>query len=699
MLATLAVVAGFVTLAHLRGALSRVVGDEGTYLAMIESVAFDGDLEFGEADRERVSATGEAGRQALILQRAEGVLSYSKPMVFAVLAAPAYQLLGERGVIAFNVGVLLLACYLAGIFLRRLGESERAGWTLLTFVGASVILPYVVYRMSDLMQVALAIAGGVLAVAGAREVAPSAVHGQRLLSSGWAPYAGGVLFGLLGVARYPNFLVPAGVVFALVVAGRWRRAAAVLVATAAVTGAASLAAELATGAVTPYKAERATFNRATGYPQEVKDGIAETGFEVRRATQHLGVKPIFQPVVSAYAAGYFTLGRHTGALIYFPALIALVITALRRPDRLGLALLATAFGGFVFYVVWMPGNYFGGATFIGNRYFLTVYPLCLLALPRLPGKGVLVASWALALVVFGSASASVLRSGEAARHSQSHAFAGIFRALPFESTARNMDGRRDRFWSGDFLRFQDPYARVEEDGWLLTSGRPGSDVEIVSRHPGDRLDFLVRSPSEDVELVVSDWRSRAVYPVRKTETGRGRLVAVETSPPWRRHPFWWVWYEPYDARLLRLSIRAATQTEVELRYLGTTMRGMFDAKVHKADIPQQAAAGGEATLHLRVRNMSHYPWYRDGVVPVGFVYGLTAQGEAAPAVEPSRIPLPHDVVSGDPVDLEAPIRWPDQPGIYQFVFDLQYGDLASFAERTGSPLIAAEVVVERRPLN
>jgi len=71
-LAALVVVAGFVALALIRNSFTTVSGDEGTFLAMIASLAEDGDLEFGSEDEARVQALPKRGGKALILQRTLG---------------------------------------------------------------------------------------------------------------------------------------------------------------------------------------------------------------------------------------------------------------------------------------------------------------------------------------------------------------------------------------------------------------------------------------------------------------------------------------------------------------------------------------------------------------------------------------------------------------------------------------------------
>ena len=123
----------------------------------------------------------------------------------------------------------------------------------------------------------------------------------------------------------------------------------------------------------------------------------------------IGLRPDWQPTTSTYAALYFFVGRHSGLLLYFPAGLVLLGAALRRPDRVTWAALA-GFGGLVvFYLVWWPTNYFGGETFVGNRYLLPAYPCLIFALTRLPSRRALFAAWAMGSTSPISPSHSMLR--------------------------------------------------------------------------------------------------------------------------------------------------------------------------------------------------------------------------------------------------------------------------------------------------
>ena len=139
VLLALVSVAAFSYLGVLRGTAGRASGDEGTFLAMTASVAFDGDLLFGVADRERLeSASG--GYRAVILQlSADRRLSYSKPALFALVAAPFDRVAGEAGVLAGNALLLGAALWLAYAALSCRVARGRAALAVVTFAGASVV--------------------------------------------------------------------------------------------------------------------------------------------------------------------------------------------------------------------------------------------------------------------------------------------------------------------------------------------------------------------------------------------------------------------------------------------------------------------------------------------------------------------------------------------------------------------------------
>ncbi|HSM13289.1 MAG TPA: hypothetical protein VLA66_04415 [Thermoanaerobaculia bacterium] len=683
---------------------SALRGDEGTYVAMAASLARDFDLEFGAEDR--AWAEGHAGGPvSVILQLEDGRIAYSKPILYPLVAAPWYAVGGDVGLVALNLALLGLALWLAAAFLARLGPRVRATETVLTFLFAGGVAPYLGWRMAEALQVALATAGLALALAWARPAGEAAAAGRaaRWLDAPAAPWIGALLLGLRVGLREPHALVAAVPVAAAFWLGRPRRAlglAAAILAAYLVTLGATWA---LTGAPNAYKANRATFTAATGYPAGAGSEAAVERFHTDAgwATSMLSVEPDWQPRLTAYSTLYFFVGRHSGLVASLPALLVLLAAALRRPDRVTLVALGGFAGLAAFFLVWWPSNYFGGETFVGNRYILAAAPCLLLGLGRLPSRRTLLAAWGLAAVAGASAAVSVARAGELDPTSQSHAHAGIFRLLPYESTASNIDGRRDRYWSDDFVRFVDPWAEVGPWSFRLEAGRPAAELELGTAWPGGTTTWLVAADAPGATLVVGDWRRTRRYPLAPAGRGSGGPVRVELAPAWRIHPFWWSDGVPARARLVRFRIEPDPEhpeTRATVRYLGRrALPSVFAREIEAADALPEAVPfeARTTTLRFRMRNTGDWTWRSDDALPVqvGVRVLPFADGGGAAARE-ARIPLPGPVAPGESVELEVPIAWPEEAGRVRVIVDLVLEDVAWFADRVGTPLADAEVTLE-----
>lgn len=676
-----------------RESLTTVWGDESTYLAMAESLARDGDLAFTADDAARLSERS-VQRSTVILQRTDSGVAYSKPVLYALLAAPGAFFDVEIGPAVMNALLLLAAAWVGWLFLCRLGDRQRAALTMVTFVGASVLLAQVGWRMSDLAQAALSLAGLALVLAPLR---PAATGESSWLDGRRAAWLGGLALGLLVTMRLSNALIPATALIALWLCGRRRRT--LEVAGAAILGVVLMAAvsQAMLGSTNPYRAVRASFDSADGYPLSADDAVSER-FETRPTTQRMTIVPNLRPRVSAYATLYFWIGRHTGLLWYFPAVLALLLTALRRPDRLSWIALLGAGAATGFYLIWWPENYFGGSAFLGNRYILAVYPLLLVALPRLPAGRSLAASWILAALVGGSSMLSLWNGDPADAYSQSHTRAGIFSRLPFESTARTIDGRRDRFWSRDLVRFVDSVPKVGQQSFILETGGETAELMIVTRSDEEPILLRYRTRAVGVELVVEDRAGERRFALSGGDQVAHGAVAVSLAGSWRRHQFPWNEEAEYQARTVRLRATASESEDrrVVLWYGGEQgiLEQSFEYLVPEFQQPETAVAGSTTILSLRVRNMSPVPWASEGAFPVKLSYRMASLSDAGrPAFEGSRVELPQPLPSGDPVNLQMPVVWPETPGTYRLMIDLVIEDYTWFSDRLGEPIASLEVEV------
>jgi len=567
------------------------------------------------------------------------------------------------------------------------------------------VLPYLAWKMTESLQVALATAGLALSLGGDLGAGGARLPGTRWVDGAAARLAGATLLGMLVALREPNAAVAAVPVFAAIAARRPGRALAAAAVIAAVYGAIALATITLSGAANPYKAVRSTFDATTGYPLEARAATSTSpawrfGDSRNLATSDLEVVPDFAPSQSAYATFYFFVGRHAGLLAYFPAALALLWAASRGSDRAGLAALAGFALAAGFYLVWWPQNFFGGETCIGNRYLLAAYPCLLFAPRRLPSRRAIAVAWLIAAAFGLSAALSVARTAKLDPSSQNHSYAGLFRWLPYESVASTIDGRRDRYWSGDFLRFVDPFARVDRGSFFVDSGTPPAEVELATGWAGRPLQFLVHADAPRATLMVGDWLDSDRVPLTPLPGGAsGGLAIVHPSPAWRWHSFWFRMPGAPRARLLRIALETpdGSPASAEVRYLGE--RGIpadgFGREVLSAALPASAPAGGQTKVPLTLRHRGGWSW--DSDAPLAVYLAVRFEALDSGAASEARVRLPHPVAPGRRLDMDLPIHWPAAPGRYRVVIDLVLEGVAWLAERVGAPVVAGEVTVTPAP--
>lgn len=698
LLATISLLS-FLALLPFRAPLEGVWGDEGTYLAMAESLAEDFDLRFDDHDLSRLE-NASPGRSTVILQSVGQSYAYSKPIFFSLCAAPFFALFGIWGPGVLNALALALALVLAHAYLCRFAPARQVVLVLVTFVCASVLLPYVLWRMSDLFQCALTLAGLVLCFGHLRPIgAASPSPWQRLLDWHGAPWLGAVLLGLLTSMRLSNGALAAIPVIAALFDRRVAKGAALALSSVAVFGLMLGVTSGLTGSTSPYRAVRTSFNADTGYPVGPHADQAAQRFQEQRATVVTSWQPSSDPYRVAYATLYFFVGRHASFIFYFPAGFVFLLLALRYGDRRSYAMLL-GFGGFVaFYLGWLPWNFFGGDTFIGNRYLLPAYPVLLVALRRLPGPRLLLFAWLLAAISMGSAALSVAKSYQLDRSSQNHASAGIFRLLPYESIAPDIAGRRDRYWSGHFVRFVDPFAKAAPWHFELDAGRPAAEILIAHWQPLDKLQLLVKSSRPGTHLTVSDRRHRQTFALDGETEQR---IEITLAPAWRRHLFWWDQTALYYARTLRLELSSedGQAAQAEIRYLGAESYwdDAFSYTRLTIDVPERAPAGASTTARIRLRNTSPRTWQPHDVFPVYAKYRLYKAEEPDQKIFESRpVRLKDPIPPGGELDLDFVISWPLEPGSYLLKGDLILSRLAWFQNRIGEPVLRQTVTVEAAP--
>lgn len=388
------------------------IGDEATYVEMTFSVANDFDLQYEQRDLLRFNtlygdpATGRvAGPEGIFLKKTAkstaSRLEFAKAAAYPIVAAPFAKLGGLGGLFMFNVVLLIGCAWCAAVFAAaRVGSTW--GWAIgFFFVAASSAPVWAVYISPEVFNFALVLFGYFLWLY--KEVRPpERARDGDFLGSVWSDV---VAAGLIGVAAYSK-VTNASLIAPLVAYALWKRApkrAAIAVfAFALAIGGGFSVTRLATGEFSYQGGHRKTF-----YGNFPFDGAGTTFENAPHAPAMAtgGDKGISDEILFpghphfwqtlGNNVGYFFWGRDSGLIPYFfpgALLLVLWLARIRRTESWQLLTFAAAAGTTLFMIFWLPYTWNGGGGPIGNRYFLSVYPLLLFLLPKDTGAWTAIAT-------------------------------------------------------------------------------------------------------------------------------------------------------------------------------------------------------------------------------------------------------------------------------------------------------------------
>jgi hypothetical protein len=195
--------------------------------------------------------------------------------------------------------------------------------------------------------------------------------------------------------------------------------------------------------------------------------------------------------VLLWNVGYFLVGRYSGFVPYFfPGIVcvALFLTAGRQRHLWRWLIAGAAAAGALGLIAYMPYTYSGGGAAIGNRYYLSYYPVFLFLLPSLQGVRALLTALALGAVFVAKL---VLNPFYTSSNPGEHAKAGPLRLLPIERTLLN-----DLAVSADPDRSRRPLAGSPPvTAYLVDDGAYPPEGEIFWLRGKSRADVLLRAPT------------------------------------------------------------------------------------------------------------------------------------------------------------------------------------------------------------
>jgi len=127
--------------------------DESTYFSIMQSLAFDGDLQYTRDDIIRIRENFWVGPMGLFLKKGrDGRLFYAKSFIYPLAAAPFFRLFGNHGILLFN-GLMILAVLLMGFLLLRQHHDPAKSFAMtLIYLFSSVTIIYVWWITADLFN-------------------------------------------------------------------------------------------------------------------------------------------------------------------------------------------------------------------------------------------------------------------------------------------------------------------------------------------------------------------------------------------------------------------------------------------------------------------------------------------------------------------------------------------------------------------
>jgi hypothetical protein len=583
------------------------LGDEATYLLAAQSLWHDGDLRFERADLARGYAAWATGPRGVALVPVETeaagaaaggyALAYGRPLLYPVLTAPVYGLLGPRGLRVLNaalfVAMLWVAwrrCVLAPDRPREpradggLGGRWRSGLLAAAFFLLSGAAAWVPRFQPEVLLMAC----GFFAVALWCRVRSAPLWGRREL----LPVAGaGVLLAAAAVSE-PLLALLALPVAADLLWSRRLKAAAVFAAALVVAGALlGWSQERVTGSWGPeLRAEARVFTGpfplearpaverprdeplVAALPGQVDEQGREPPPEADRPLDVEAQEPSAGRSLRRAGWRLFWLGagRHVGLLPYFPFalfVVGLYLADLRGPGGRSRHLVAAAVlayllvaglgfaGGFADAAV--PGA--AGAAAAGSRAVALVYPV-LLFLPRtLRGGRALLLPFA-AAGLWTAPALAVAASGIASDYLLEIPARGpAYRTLPLELELL-AEGRLpgylvfDRFpeaQGGLWLVPRETFFATERhpDGvWVRGASR--SEVYVVAAGPVDAVRFAAKSLSAESEMTVTGAAERLLARF-DTEGKRGGVPVAVRPELVAKGLGWFLREQPEDERIYR----------------------------------------------------------------------------------------------------------------------------------------------------
>lgn len=701
--------------------------DEPAYYLMAQSLARDADLEVDTED------LGRAFREFpyrpvnnLILMTDDGwrTVLYGKPYLYSLFAAPFVLLAGVKGMLFFNMLLLVAMVWMGTLYLARHNPPGTAALFAAGFFLVSTAFAYVFWLHPEVFGMAAVAACLFL---GLRPPGPGEARRRTLLVAALSGAA-------LALAVYHKPVVAAvglAPLYAYLRSRRWGEGGAWLGGAGASLGAAVILAVLLTGHPTPYLGvER---QGVTVCDPEVMPVTAETAATAKEGVERptagawswIFEVPDVDPGLLLENLTYFLVGRHTGLVPYLPFAVLAVILFLAhgRRSRVRWLLLASLAAVALFFLVFIPANWQGGGGFVGNRYFVNVYPAFLFLATRIAPRWLPAAGYAAGGVFLGGILLAPYGAPVPEPTLQAHVRGAPFGLLPLELSLREVPGYHELSLDGLRILARRDVVLPRGGGLWLHGGAEVELLAFAAEPLPEPFHFRVRSPAPGNRVRLRVGKAEEDFALGPgTSSGPGRNVALAPEGPTR-----WAHRPGGELPVYRLKVTTETgrvepwtrifppprcpdsgfayyETLPENFFLGAELtllsagaepeREVFGVEWREVRVRERVPAGITFYADVRVANTSAAAW-GEGIGAAGVrlsYHWRDAQGRMVER-NGARTGLAEPLGPGEERRVLIEVEAPAEPGRYLLELDPLLEHVAWFSDRGVEPYRVPVTVV------
>ncbi len=555
-------------------------GDEASYYSLAHSLARDFDFAFEHRDLARVWEEYPGGPEGIWLKRGKTVhirrspqfpfvrwvkgedpvrtrLYYAKSYIYPLVAAPFVFLFGTNGFLVLHALLLSFDLFVAYTFIAARSRPFVALAYAVVFLLASVVPVHVIWLAPELFNFSLALYALFLWCYKEAAADRLIARGSTFLHGAGSDYLAAALVGVLIFSKPTHALLFCPMIALAAGRRQWRRGIVMGIACTVVAGGLFLANVAITGEFNYQGGDRKTFYGSGGFPF-ANDWETFESIGAVRGREGVMVGDVLvnshSLTVLRHNIVYFVAGRSSGLVPYFfPGLVSVLLFLVSgRRQRWQWLVGATITGSALLMILVWPFTYSGGGGPVGNRYFVSFYPLFLFLTPPLTG----LASAAAALAIGALFTAKiVLNPYYSSFNPGEHLKSGPLRWLPLELTLLNdlpvafNPDRVKRPLGGSppvLAYFPDDNAYLPEGDWFWVKGK--SRAEVILRAPvadaggGQFVTKAITRLGVDIEnggrpdrVTVSTGRESRTLDMKPAEVAHFDL-AVPDGVPYRRDP-------------------------------------------------------------------------------------------------------------------------------------------------------------------